>query len=380
VAERRHRAAAIAAVVLVFLLAMLFAPERRDVLDLRPSSFLSTPGGAKALFLTLEELGVPVERRVAPLTRDPTAGPLALLAPTLPPSDAELEVLATWVEAGGTLLYAGKPDDRVLPALGIPAPVHMGAERSAVPPVTAAHPWLHELAEVHGFRYAFRDSAGAPPAEAEPLLVTADGDVVAGVWRRGEGRVVAWADPAPLLNRALRESGAALLFARTAAEAATPEAPLAFDEYHHGFRGDGHPVRATLRFLAETRPGHAALQLLAMGLGALVLAGTRFGAPMPTPAPRRRSPLEHVDALAELYRRAGARGNARRLLLAQLARRLGRRPPQSTGDEEHTLEKLLAGLPADRAWTDAVREAWRRDDLVALATAIDRLVIEVKRT
>ena len=59
-ADRRHRAAAIAAVVLLFLLAMLFAPQRRDVLDSRPSSYLSTPGGAKALFLTLEELGVPV--------------------------------------------------------------------------------------------------------------------------------------------------------------------------------------------------------------------------------------------------------------------------------------------------------------------------------
>lgn len=379
-ADRRHRAAAIAAVVLLFLLAMLFAPQRRDVLDSRPSSFLSTPGGAKALFLTLQELGVPVERRVAPMVATPMAGPLALLAPTLPPSDAELEALAAWVDAGGTLLYAGEPGDRVLPALGIPAPAPIGEKRSAGAPETGAHPWLLDVTEVHDFRYVFRDSTGAPPAEATPLLVTAAGDVVVAVWRRGEGRVVAWADPTPLLNRALRESGAALLFARVAASAATPEAPLAFDEYHHGFRGDGHPARATLRFLAETRPGHAALQLLAMGLGALVLAGARFGAPVPTPAPRRRSPLEHVDALAELYRRAGARGNARRLLLAQLARRLGRRPPQGTDDEEHTLEKLLAGLPADRARTDAVREAWRSDDLVALATAIDRLVIEVKRT
>jgi hypothetical protein len=188
--------------------------------------------------------------------------------------------------------------------------------------------------------------------------------------------VIAWSDPAPLSNIALREdSDAALLFARAVAGVGST---VHFDEYHHGYRGGGSPVAATLRFLGETRPGHAALQLAAAGLGLLFLLGRRFGAPL-APAPAlRRSPLEHVEALAGAYRQAGARRTARRLVLAGLARRL-RTPPPAEGAEAEYLERLAARLPQGRDTARALRAEWARGtrgDLTEFARLADRLITQ----
>jgi len=155
-----------------------------------------------------------------------------------------------------------------------------------------------------------------------------------------------------------------------------------FDEYHHGYRGGGSAVAGTLRFLRDRPWGHAALQWFAAALGLLLLAGRRFGAPVPPAPARRRSPLEHVEALAGAYRQGGARRTARRLLLAGLARRMGRRPPREGDGERETLEKLTSFAAAGPA-AAALRDEWKKGDaadLVALSRDVDRLLEEAKRT
>ena len=117
------------------------------------------------------------------------------------------------------------------------------------------------------------------------------------------------------------------------------------------------------------------LQLAAAGLGLLLLLGRRFGAPDLPPAARRRSPLEHVEALAGAYRGAGARAIARRRLLAGLARRLGRPVPRE-GAEPAFLEELTTRLPAGRDAAEALLNEWRRGeraDLVVLGRRMDDL-------
>ncbi|HEX7118624.1 MAG TPA: DUF4350 domain-containing protein [Longimicrobiales bacterium] len=429
--SRRDRLLAAVLVLAVLAAATLAAPDDRQIADPRASSFLSTDGGVKALYLTLQELGIPVARGVSPWTGDgPDSGALALIAPSLPPGDAELDALLRWIEAGGTLLYVARRGDPTLRALGLggltPVRGSGGASGAAAadstdaaPTATVAagpgaaadsaiavaatavadpgsgatghpafpvpHRWTEGVHAVGGFLLALRDTAGILAGDgAAPLLRTARGEVVAATWRRGRGRVVVWSEATPLRNLSLRRSGAAVVFARIAADVATKDRPLVFDEFHHGFRGDGNVLRGTLGFLRGTRPGHATLQLLAVVLALLAAAAVRFGAPLPPTPARRRSPLEHVDALAELYRQANARATARRLLAAQLARRLGRRPPApDAADPDGALDALLAGLRADREHIDALRREWRRGtraDLVALAGAMDRLVSEVKRT
>jgi hypothetical protein len=383
VGSGRDRALMVALIAIVGILALIAAPEEeRDERDLRPSTFHAGESGARALFLVLERVGVRADRRLAPyVDADTLAGPLALLAPAQPPTPAEREALRTWVEAGGTLLYAARPDDPTLETLGLTLDPGPPGGVTAQP---AGHPLAEGLEPVDGFRWTFADSSrGLGGAGAEAVLATPAGRPAVVVLEVGRGRVVAWSDVGPLRNRALRESGAALAFARTAAAAAGPDGVLWFDEYHQGYRGDGSPVAATLRFLRDEPAGRMALQLGLAGLLLLLAAGWRFGAPVPPPPARRRSPLEHVDALAGAYRQAGARATARRLLLGGLARRLGRAGPRDARGGDELLERLGTRLPVGREAAGALREEWAkgdRADLVALARDVDRLLSEVKKT
>jgi hypothetical protein len=213
------------------------------------------------------------------------------------------------------------------------------------------------------------------------VLASSRGTPVVIDYPLGKGRVIVWSDALPLVNGRLRTSRAATLFVRTAADAAGGR-PLWFDEYHHGFQtGDG-VMKSTLRFLVSERWGHAALQVTVALLGLLLLFGRRFGAPLPPPPLRRRSPLEHVEALAGAYQQAGARDTARRLLLAGLARRLGRRTAPTPAAEGEMLRRLAAHPTAGDA-ARALETEWKKGrgaDLMALTRDVDRTIHEVNRT
>jgi hypothetical protein len=88
-----------------------------------------------------------------------------------------------------------------------------------------------------------------------------------------------------------------------------------------------------------------------------------------------------VEALAGAYRQGGARRTARRLLLAGLARRMGRRVPRE-GTERDMLERLTAHPGAGDA-ARTLRDEWRKGDtadLVSLSRDVDRLLEETRRS
>jgi hypothetical protein len=391
VGSRRDLLALGLLVLVIGLLATLATPREGATSDPRPSSFLSTPGGTQALHDLMRALKVRPERRLTPYAdADSLAGPLVLLAPTEGLSPAELKELAGWLRRGGTLVYAaGMWEGGLRDTLGLRLQTFKGdsvrvwnlrdSARVALP---RAHRWTQGVRSVAGFRRAFdpRSPALRRPG-AEPLL-TVGGRPVAAVFPFGRGRVVAWSDPQALTNDRLRRSGAALVFARSAVELAGGPRIVHFDEYHHGYRGGGSAVGGTLRFLRDRPWGHAALQWMMVALGLLLLAGRRFGAPVAPQPARRRSPLEHVEALAGAYRQGGARRTARRLLLAGLARRMGRRAPREGAGERETLEKLTSFSGAGPA-AAALLDEWKKGDaadLVALSRDVDRLLEEARRT
>jgi hypothetical protein len=390
VGSRRDLAAVGLLLLVIVLLTSLTTPERKQSGDPRPSSFLTSPGGTRALHDVLGELGMKTERRLtAYADADSLAGPLVLIAPTQFISPAELHALAEWIRAGGTLLYAaGVADELARDTLGLRLGSLKGGKLtawstdSARTATSIAHPWTADVRTVAGFRRSFDPNSPALRRRGAAALLVHGGRPVAAVFPLGRGRVVAWSDPLPLTNDELRRSGAALLFARAAAELAGPGRTVHFDEYHHGYRGGGSAVGGTLRFLRDRPWGHATLQWLAAALGLLLLAGRRFGAPLaPRPA-RRRSPLEHVEAQAGAYRQGGARRTARRLLLAGLARRMGRRAPREGAGERETLEKLTSFSGAGPA-AAALLDEWKKGDaadLVALSRDVDRLLEEARRT
>jgi hypothetical protein len=367
--------------------------------DFRPTSYLNTPRGTRALFLALREMGIPVARRTVPFeARYAITGPVVLLAPGDEPSAAEWGRLLAYVRKGGTLLYVPRPwfGPAAADSLGLvleplrgDTSTRMG--KLSLRPDTALavpHPWTAGVAPIPGFRYAFSDTSRAlRQPGARRLLRTREGHVTGVALAQGKGTVVALSDAEPLGNAQLRTGGTALLVARIAAQATGGKRTLAFDEYHHGYSDEASVTRALGHFLWRTRPGHAVLQLAAAALALLYLLGRRFGAPLPVPAAERRSPLEHVEALAGAYRQAGARATARRLVVAGLSRRLGRKPLRdaATGagtGEDDLVERITARMPVAREAAQALDEEWKRGpqgDLVALTRNVDRLLDEVKR-
>jgi hypothetical protein len=389
-ADRREWKIVGALLLLTAVLALLFSPSgARSGFDPRPSSYRATPNGVLGLYLLLEELEIPVGRRTSPLVgADTLPGSLALLAPTERLSPAEVDALLYWLDQGGRLLYAASWGDTLLSQLGLVldpsfADSVVDAEGAAVAAAVPGAPFTDQVGSVYGFQLAFADSSPAFGEDATaPLLRFPDGAIGAVLLRFGEGQVLAWSDPAPLANHSVRSGGGALLAARAAREFAAIGGRIHFDEYHHGFAGGGSPASALVSFFGGTRAGRMALQLTLIGSGLLFLLGSRFGAPHPAPPPRRRSPLEHLHALAGAYRAGNARNRARHLLLVGLARRVGLRPPAS-GEELDFLRRLAMARADPPAAAEALLAEWERGDaadLVALAKRADQLVMETKAT
>jgi hypothetical protein len=81
---------------------------------------------------------------------------------------------------------------------------------------------------------------------------------------------------------------------------------VSFDELHHSF-APGAPGPATINtLLFETPPGRAVIYASLLTFVYLLLSGRRLGPPVPArqPSEVQRTMYEHVQMLANLYRRA----------------------------------------------------------------------------
>lgn len=400
---RRDRTVGLVLTALIVVAGILALPDP-DVVstDRRASTTRSSPSGVRALYLALEELEVPVARRMSPLVdAEPLPGAFALVAPTEPASPRELGALLAHVRGGGGLLYVPRREEALLDSLGLElvpwwdvAAVDpeagvwdvlggaatgawdVASREGAWTVAPEDHPWTAGMADVAGFRRAFRTTGEGP--EPRPLLAD-DSLLFAVSLPLGRGRVVALSDPLPLSNEHVRESGVAPLVVRAAAELAAGREPLVFDEYHHGFRG-GSVREGVSAFVVRRPAGHGVLQLAGVMVLALLAAGRRFGAPTVAEGPRR-SPLEHVDALARAYRESGARRRPRLHLLAGLARHARRRRPQDEDEARTLLGQLRRAAPGAAPALDRLEDALdgRVDDLVAVSTAVDRVTEELRR-
>jgi hypothetical protein len=120
---------------------------------------------------------------------------------------------------------------------------------------------------------------------------------------------------------------------------------IVFAEYHLGFGRHPSVLRGVRRALAETPAGRTLLQLLAAG-GVLLLAlGIRPIAPFGRTRIERRSPIEHIGALARAYAQIGAIRTATRRLIRGLRRRHPIGTYRSATDEEY-LSSVAARHPA----------------------------------
>lgn len=287
------------AVFLAMLSGFFLVPPERGRDAGFPSSYSSAPGGARAAYLLLEELHYRVRRWEQPSSELPeeAQGVVLILAdPQMAPGEPEKQALEKFVERGGQVVFTGarlesffkgtKLEFEMFPGEVREFPAKMPSRYSRTAPKIALRPQARWKKLEAGQAGLYGESGGN----------------VAVIWRQGEGQIVWWAGSTPLTNAGITRAGNLNLFLETIQEAATEKGPplVYWDEYFHGQRNS---------LWAFVRKTPLPLGMLQIGLLALAVVFTfsRRSGPVVKPAVvSRLSPLEFVDTLGGLYRRAGA--------------------------------------------------------------------------
>jgi hypothetical protein len=341
-APRRELLLLLGVVLLLLLAIARLGTERNQEpsADPRRSTFLTAPAGAHGFAAALQRLGVQVVQlrqrlpRVEPAAlQGGAASGLALVAaigPTSPLDAGDAAALAGLSRAGLDLLLAGGRAEAAMRCFGYRVRPMLQAE----PAVATQEPYRLDVRGV--LRPARRRVIAATAADSvrcvEPVVERVDtllrlgsgGEpVVLRLALRSGTAATLVADDEIFSNRVLRGEPGAPFVLRLVSDRYRR---LYVDEYDHGFGPSGRLDQAVVAWIRRTPWGWAGVQLAAVGLLALFTAGTRFGPVARRLERRRRSPLEHVRALATAL--AAARGHdlAVRLLVRGLQRRLARGP------------------------------------------------------
>lgn len=344
--------------------------------DTRASSFVAGREGVRALADAAERLGVPVERfRERPQryaerrqqARSPRPETFVVLAPSRAVSAAERSAIVRLLNqrGGANLVLANDPNRRTVSCFGFERKGSVFDSSRVAPPGVAADStsaWTHAHFVPASDTARMDDGIDDEPCpvvtlqRVDTLLATPRGEpVVLRLTTAPTGRTALLvADVSLLRNRTLRTSSTAPYLL----DAVLPRGGrLVFDEFHQGFDKGGSMLGVALAWSARHPLGWMAWQLIAVGLLALLVSGVRFGPVRAAIARQRRSPLEHVRALATAL--AAARGH--REAVGAMVRGLRRRLSANTGaaasrdDWRPWLASLVARAPNAKARASAER-------------------------
>ena len=219
------------------------------------------------------------------------------------------------------------------------------------------------------------------PIQVDTLLTTRRGQaVILRLTLPGDRAVTLVAEDRLFRNRAMRHTAAG---SEMLALVAPRYRRMVVDEYHHGYQAAGSLGGAALSWSTRSPWGWLVWQLAAVGVIALLASGVRFGPVRTAIERRRRSPMEHVRALATAL--AAARGHdvAVRLMIQGLRRRLSR-GARATPDLEAWLAELGPAVrtPRGREALDSLSAMIRRspdaDSVLVAANAVETLWEELK--
>jgi len=373
------------ALALALAVSMAFVAGSRGTsaapLDFRASTLVSGPQGSRAAYDVLARLRVAVERRRTALfdfARDTThrAAPAVLVVLDPPRSlyPAELAQVMRFVRAGGRVVAAGsgggitrcvgwrtKNEEVFFPrdSFRVVAP----ARSLTLPPVADfLQPGRDDVAaesrlRVRGGQMEEDECATVPPTAEDTLLHLTDGrPAVLRLHWRGGGSVTLVADPGYFRNRVWRSTDVPYFIAPLLMPGRRGR--VVWDEYHQGFGRGRSMIGVVMGWLVGTPGGWVMLQLVGVLVVGLAVAAVRFGPPRRGVATRRRSPLEHLEALAAGLESAAGVDTAVALTVSGLRRRLGRTGLLRPDEQRSWLTALELALPS-AAGRDAVRRLQR---------------------
>jgi len=368
----QRRTEALAGVVALGVLLALAAAlgQRRNAdpqADRRASTFLAGPFGARGLAEGLEGLGIVVKRVRRGIGRwpgDDGAGTaaLVLLDPSEPLGHGDVRRVLAWSEEpdGGDLLLAGPGAEPVMRCFGYSldwrgrdsvAVVASGSSEAGEWPRVAALLARHSettVTDTSRLSDAVAVECAVPAVIAAETLLVGPGRraSVLRLTREDSRRQVTLVSDAGLLrNRALRDTDAGVwalgLFAGR-------DARVIFAEAEHGFAEGGSLAGATLAWSRRSPLGWAGWQLAVVGLVSVLAGAVRFGPVRHVIVRRRRSPLEHVRALATALSAARGHDVAIAAMIRGLRRRLSP-ARQAQGELGPWLKQLGSNLRTPRA-------------------------------
>jgi hypothetical protein len=282
--------------VTLLIVAVAFLSDEEEESNV-PSTYSSQSAGARAAFLLLQETGHHVERwEESPLqlSTEPGNTTLILAQPLILPSKEEGAALFKFVSRGGRVLVTGAYTKSFFPGADIeeeplPSPEWKEYQPELLTKLTqggaiemSPHGYWKNKSTHYLIHYE---------DENRPIVVS---------YKIGKGEIIWWAAATPLSNAGIAKSGNLSLFLNSIAQSGNENTKILWDEYFHT------PHHSLGDYLADTPVKYGLLQCLLFGL-ALVLTYSRRNLPIhPLPQKSRLSPLEFVQTLGGLYRRARA--------------------------------------------------------------------------
>lgn len=378
--------------------------NRKPSFDPRRSTQLTGPYGAQAYAEALIRLKVDVDRyrgrlaQLADLDTGDRHTVFALLDPPRPLDGAQAEDLVGFFEEQADLLLAGWTTSLVMRCFGYDVdnrsedstPVYQMREGAATP---VAASWTGDKVLARVVETVVTDSSDLSagvvsqcrvrqPIRTDTILVTSGGRPVAlHLEFEGGGTVILVADGILFSNARLRESDAGLV---TLPMIAGEYQRAVFDEYEHGFGPSGSLLSVTLEWSLNSPYGWVFWQLAVVGLIALLAGAIRFGAARRAIERRRRSPLEHVRALAIALSAARGSRVAIDLMIRGLRRRLSAAGPPVRGEVAPWLASLAANVRTARSkeavatLINLTRRAPAGDSVLRAADAVEEVWQDLK--
>jgi hypothetical protein len=270
-------------------------PAKNDNDNPLPSTYLAGQHGARAAYETLLRSNYQIERWERPLSElAATAGPetVVIIAQPFSREPEEIKAVRRIVERGGRVLSTGYWGGYILPAEASDRPqeFHFAACKLEPEGLDA----LAGAGEVWMVPQATWDEDN--PAQRVEYSCANHPAVVEYDW--GKGHIVWWASSTPLENGSLnRAHNLDLLLASLG-----PRAGHRFywDESLHG------EIRSTFSYASGPSWTMLWIGLPVLGLLVVFSFSRRSGPVRDLPPPARATPIEFLEALGSLYRKAGA--------------------------------------------------------------------------
>lgn len=283
-----------AAIIFPIIIALALAPRDEEESSI-PTSYSAQSRGAKAAFLLLQDLGYQAERWDHPPGELPSKAEgtvLVMASPFRAPSAEDRGELTSYLSRGGKVLITGRTAAQYLTQMDVEEERFPSLKPKQYKPEQLTRITRGGEIEMSPVAYWKNPSTSCMVHYADdnrPIVVS---------YKFGKGEVIWWGSAVPLTNVAIRNSGNVALLLNSLGEAG--QVHVYWDEYFHA------TPSSLGAYLEGTPIKYGFLQALAIFLALIMTYSRRNGPIRPAHEVVRLSPLEFVQTLGGLYRRAKA--------------------------------------------------------------------------